>query len=76
MLRPRPGRDVATRMTAKSGQSGEPGSTQCRLDAHMTFRPGDILSGTVLVEGGQQAIAFSGWLGLVETLTALGQVAP
>ena len=39
-----------------------------RLTVHVTIEPGEGLSGSVVADRSDQAIAFSGWLGLVEAI--------
>jgi hypothetical protein len=41
------------------------------LTVHLTIEPGDDLSGSASSDAGGPPIAFSGWLGLVETLNLL-----
>jgi hypothetical protein len=42
-----------------------------RLTVHLTIEPGEGLSGSAVVDKDAEAIAFSGWLGLVETINLL-----
>ncbi len=42
-----------------------------RLTVHVTIEPGESLSGSVVADPTDQAIAFSGWLGLVEAINLL-----
>jgi len=42
-----------------------------RLTVHVTIEPGESLSGSVVADPADQAIAFSGWLGLVEAINLL-----
>ena len=45
-----------------------------RLTVHVTIEPGEGLSGSVVADTSDQAIAFSGWLGLVEAINLCGVV--
>jgi hypothetical protein len=42
-----------------------------RLTVHVTIEPGESLSGSVVADAGDETIAFSGWLGLVEAINLL-----
>jgi hypothetical protein len=42
-----------------------------RLTVHLTIEPGEGLSGSAVADKDAEAIAFSGWLGLVEAINLL-----
>lgn len=42
-----------------------------RLTVHLTIEPGEGLSGSAVADKEAEAIAFSGWLGLVEAINLL-----
>ncbi len=44
-----------------------------RLTVPVTIEPGQGLSGSVVASTGDEALAFSGWLGLVEAINLLRQ---
>jgi hypothetical protein len=52
-------------------QRAEPPMGGARLTVHVTIEPGESLSGSVLADPAGQAIAFSGWLGLVAAINLL-----
>jgi hypothetical protein len=52
-------------------QGAEPPMGGARLTVHVTIEPGDDLSGCLVADPGKEALAFSGWLGLIEAINLL-----